>query len=84
MDPPLRFRLRDALNAVSARFELELGIHARAEHAGNHFLVTAHIARTLGNQLDLPLVALRKARVHAKKLTGEKGGFVAAGAGSNF
>ena len=84
VDAALGFGLRHALHAVAAGFELELGIGALADDAGDDFLVAAHFARAFRHDLDLPALALGIARVHAEQVAGEQRRFVAAGAGADF
>ena len=80
VDTALGFGGGHPLHPVTARLELELRIHILADDACDHFLVAAHVAQALRNHLDLPLVALRKARIHSKKIARKKRRFVAAGA----
>ena len=72
MNAPLRFRLWHPLDTMPARFELELGIGALPDDSRDDFLVSAHLAGTLRNQFELPLVAFGKARVHAKEIAREQ------------
>ena len=55
-----------------------------AHDAQDHFLVAAELGRRFGDDLDLPAVALRVARVHAAEAAGEERRLVAAGAGADF
>ena len=84
MNASLRFGLGHALHAMAAGFEFQSRIDTIADDAGDDFLVAADLAGRLGNDFDLPAVALGKARVHAKQIAGEEGRFVAAGAAANF
>src|SRR3954453_23214263 len=84
MNAALRLGLRHALNAVSARLELEAREHALAEDAQDHFLVAAELRMAFGDDLDLPAATLGIARVHAEEVAREKPRLVAAGAGANF
>ena len=65
VDAALRFRGRHALHAVAARLEFQLGICAIADDTHDHFAVAAQVGVGRRHQLDLPAVALGKARVHA-------------------
>ena len=71
VNAPLGFGLGHALHTMSTGLELELGIHVLSGDAGDHFLVTSHVAQTLGDELDLPFVAFGKAHVHAKQVAGK-------------
>jgi hypothetical protein len=84
VDTPLCLGLGHALNAVAARFELELGIRAEADDARDDLLVPAEVRGVLGDHLDLPAVAFREARVHAEQIAGENRRLVAARAGADL
>src|SRR5437868_10098605 len=84
MDAALRLGGGHALHAVAAGFELELGVRAIADHAGDDFLVAADLAQALRDHLDLPAIALGEARVHAEEVAREERALVAAGAGADL
>ena len=84
VDPSLRLRLRHALHAVAARFELELRIGACPDDARDHLLVAAELGGRCRHDLDLPAVALGVARVHPEEVAREERRLVAAGAGADL
>src|SRR4051812_8877629 len=84
MDAPLRFSLGHALHAVAARLEFQPGIGALADKAGDDFLVAADLREALGNDFDLPALALCVTRVHAKEVAREERRLVAARAGAHL
>src|SRR3546814_1815496 len=79
-----RFGHRHALDAVDARFELELGEHARARHAGDDFLVPPGIRGRGRDQLDAPALRVGITLVHAQQVAGEQRRLVPARAGAAF
>src|SRR5262245_34842043 len=54
VDAALSLRLRNALDPVTAGFELELGVGALPDDARDDLLVSPDIPRRLGYHLDLP------------------------------
>ena len=84
VNAPLRFGLRNPLNAVPAAFELEFAVTAFAVDAENDFFKAADFGRTHRHQLDFPTATFAVTLVHFVKVAGEKGRFVAAGSGVNF
>ena len=84
VDAALRLGLRHALHAMAAGFELELRVRALPGDARDHLLVAAQLRGALGDQLDLPALALGVARVHAEQVAGEERRLVAAGAGAHL
>lgn len=73
-----------ALHAMAPRFKLEFGVGAFADDADDDFLVAAEFAVVFGDDLRLPAMIFGVAQVHPKQVSGKEGGFVAAGAGTNF
>ncbi len=84
MNASLGLGLRHALHAVRAGFELELGVDVVTLDAGNHFLVAAVLALTLGEDLDAPALLLGIARIHAEQIAGKDRRLVAASAGADL
>ena len=81
---PLLFRLRNSLHAMDAALIFQLRINSLAFDEGNHFFQPTH-ARLGGREhLDLPALALGKARIHAEDLGGKERGFVSPGSSANF
>src|SRR5512139_3874406 len=84
MDAALGLGGGHALHAVPAGLELQARVGALAHDAGDHLLEAAGVARALGDELDLPAVPFREARVHAEEVAREEGALVAAGAGADL
>ena len=75
----------DALDAVDAGLVLELRVDVVAFDDGGDVLeAVADAGLGLGEDLDLPLVLLGEAEVHAEDLGDEERGLVAAGAGAEL
>src|SRR5262249_21415611 len=84
VDAALRLGLGHALHPVAARFELEPRVGALSDDARDDLLVAAELGRALGDDLDLPALALGIAGVHAEDLAGEERRLVAARARSHL
>src|ERR1700709_2506983 len=82
MNAPLSLGRRHALHAMRARLEFEQRECAASNDAADDFLVTAMFAGTFAQDLDSPALGLGIARVHAKQVTREDGGLIAARAGT--
>src|SRR6267142_42796 len=81
---PLSLGFGNALNAVTARLELELGVSALPDDARDDLLVSADVARRLGYHLHLPALALGIARVHSIEIPREQRGLVSARPRADF
>src|SRR3979490_2395445 len=68
----LGLRSRDSLDAMAAGFELEPGVRALPDDAGDDLLVAPDIPRRFGYHLHLPTLALREARIHSEQVTSEE------------
>ncbi len=84
VDTPLRFGDRNALDAMHARLELHLRVHLVALDAKRHFLESTGVAPVRVDLLDLPLLELGVAGVHAVQVAREDRGLVTAGATSDL
>ncbi len=84
VDPALRLGVGHALDAMHAALELETGEHAATFDRGDNLLEAAHGAFSGRKHLQLPPVQVGIALVHAKKVAGEEGRFVAARAGAHL
>src|SRR5262249_40578794 len=84
VDPPLRFRLGDALHAVAAAFIAEAPVDLVAGYAEDDFLVPPLLARAEGDLLDLPALVAGVLRVHPIEVAREDRRLVAAGARPDF
>ena len=84
VDASRRLGVRDALHAVHAGLEFELGEGAASLDLGDDLLEAADRAFARRDHLDLPLVERRIALVHAEQVAGEQRGLVAAGPGADF
>ncbi len=92
VDAALRLGGGHALHAVASGFELERAVHTAtggarpglALDAQHHFLVAADFALVGTHDLNLPAHGGGVARVHARQVAREQGGFVAARAGADF
>ena len=80
VDAPLRLGDRHALHAVHAGLELHLRVDLVAANAERDLLEAARVALGRVDLLDLPLLQLGVARVHAVEVAGEDRRLVAAGA----
>ena len=80
VDAPLRLGRRNALHAVHAGLELHLRVDLVALDAERDFLEAAALGLVGVDLLDLPLLEVGVARVHAVEVAREDGGLVAAGA----
>ncbi len=69
---------------MCAGLELQPGIGTLADDACNDFAVAAVLTEAFAENLDLPLVVFRVARIHAKQVAGKNGGFITTGAGADF
>ena len=84
VDAALRFRRRDALDAVPAGLVPEVLVRVLAGHAEGDFLEPARFARAVRNLFQLPSLLAGVAGVHLVQVAGEQRGLVAAGAGADF
>ena len=84
VDPALRFRLWNALDAVNAAFELEPGIHPASPDKRDQLLDAAHLGIVAGRHFDPPRLRFGVLAVHPIDLVSEQRGLVAAGAGANL
>src|SRR5271154_88516 len=80
----LGFRGGNALGAVHAAFVFELGINFVAVYGGYDFFHSAERRRGAFEHFHFPSLRFGVARIHAEKLAGEEGGFIAARAGTDF
>src|SRR3977135_1750572 len=80
----LGLRSRDSLDAMPAGFELEPGVCALPDDAGDDLLVAAAISRAFGYHLPLPTLAFRVARIHAEQVTCEERRLVSSGSGTDL
>src|SRR5882757_2430402 len=80
----LGLRSRDSLDAMAAGFELEPGVRALPDDAGDDLLVAADISRGFGYHLHLPTLAFRVARIHAEQVTCEERRLVSSGSGTDL
>src|SRR5271155_4794079 len=62
----LRLGFRHPLHTMAARLELELRIDTLAGDARDDLLETAHVSGALRDDLNLPVIALAEAGVHAE------------------
>ncbi len=81
---PERLGVGNALHAVDARLEFQLGEGAAAAHLGDDLLVAADRAFAGGDHLDLPALLGGIALVHPEQMAGEQRGLVAAGPGADL
>ena len=79
MYPPLRFRFRDTLNSMSARFKLEMTVDVLSHYAADNFLEAAVLSRSLRQDLNAPALLLGIAVVHPIQVTGKNSGFITTG-----
>jgi hypothetical protein len=84
MDAALAFGHGHTLHAVHARLIFELAVRALALDREDHFLVAAHIAFALAEQLDLVVVDFGPTRVHTEEFTGKERSLFAARTGPNL
>ena len=84
MDASARFRHRNALYAMHAALEFELGVDARAVHFQRRVLDAAEIALGAVHDFGLPALKLAIALIHLEQIGREQRGLVAAGAGADF
>src|ERR1700722_11414020 len=69
---------------MDSALNLESTVGAASGYQFDYFLDAAKARSADAERLNLPVVALGVARVHAKELVGEERGFIAAGAGANL
>ena len=84
MNTALRFRGGDALNPMDAAFVLKPLIHISPRDLEDNFLESSQIGGTGIQVFKLPAARFRIVRVHPIEIGREKGGFLSAGASSNF
>ena len=84
VDATLAFGDGDALDAVDATFEFELGVGLVAGNTKNNFFVAASVILVFGLELDFKVVDFGISLVHTVEFGGKEGSFVAAGAGADF
>ena len=77
MDAPLAFGLRNALNAMHARFELHDGIDAIAQHLERDLLETARLRSVHIHGLALPPLVRSETRVHVIEIACKDCRFIA-------
>src|SRR3546814_3231529 len=73
VDTPAAFGNGDALDAVDAALEFELGEDALPRNAGDHLLVTADLGLIRRDDFDLPALRIGIAAVHAEQVAREPG-----------
>ena len=84
MDAAGGFRGRHTLDAVHARFILQLGIGTLAFDLENDFLEPAHADGIGIHHLHLPVMVLGVTGIHAVQVGGKDGGFLAPRAGPDL
>ena len=84
VDPALRLRRRNALDAVSSAFPFEDRVRAVAFDRERDLLVAAAVIRARLEILDLEAEAIGVARVHAVEVAGPERGLVAAFTGADL
>jgi len=80
----LCFRCWYALRSMHTAFVFQFGVDLVALNRGHDFFEPAERRRRAFQNFHLPVLCFRVARIHAKKFTGKKRGFVAAGPGADF
>ena len=84
VDASARLRRGHALHPVDAALVLELAVDPRALDHGHDLLDGPHPALVLREHVDLPVLPLREAGIHAEQVVTEQAGLVAAGAGADL
>lgn len=84
MDPPLRFRGRDTLHAMTTGFKFQPTIHTIAADFSNDLFITTMFTLTGAHDFHTPATGFRVAAVHAEQIASKQRGFIAAGSGAHF
>ena len=84
MDAALALGDRNTLDSMYTGFPPHRAVGAFAFDLEDCFLHSAERAVRLGNDFDAPATTFGEAGVHAVKIRGKDGGFVAAGAAANL
>jgi hypothetical protein len=84
MDAALGFGGGDALDTVDAAFIFESAVDVLAGDGEDDFLETAEIGGAGVEDFEFPALGFCVAGVHPVEISGEEGGFGAAGAGAQF
>ena len=82
VDAPLRLRLGDALDAVSAALEAEEPVGPLALHREDDLLVAVERGLVCGHHADTPALRLAVARIHPEEIAREQGGLLSPRAGA--
>ena len=69
---------------MRAGFEFKTRINILSRYARDDFLIAAMFSGVMINDLDIPSMGIGVIVVHAEKIAGENGRFIAAGRGANF